>query len=175
MIELLSSPPAEDSTAPLDPAALRALVDGLAATPGLWEPGVRHDPAERLYELLWRDERIEVWLICWSGEDHDTGFHDHDISNGAFAVVRGELVEERLGLEGPIRRRLRAGRSVAFSPSHVHRVRGVGAGRAVSIHAYSPPLRRMGVYEVAPDGALGRTTVTADHELRNASAADDPA
>jgi mannose-6-phosphate isomerase-like protein (cupin superfamily) len=171
MIDQISlSPSGLAST--LDPDALRELVDELSARPHLWESRVRHEPSERVIELLTRDERVEVWLICWGGREHDTGFHDHDLSNGALAVVRGELIEERLGLYGPIERRLRPGRSVAFPPSHVHRVRGVGASPAVSLHAYSPPLARMGVYAVAPDGALRRDSVSATHELRHG---DQPA
>ena len=151
---------------PLDPDGLRELVDGLAAAPDRWAPQVRHDPDERVFELLWRDERVEVWLICWNGEDHDTGLHDHDISSGAFAVVSGELVEERLTIGRTIRRRLRRGQSLAFPPSHVHRVHGVGAAPAVSIHAYSPPLASLGVYALAPDGALRRESVSPAHELK---------
>ena len=92
------SPPADGDA--LEPERLRALVDDLAGAPAAWAARVRHDPDERLFELLWRDERVEVWLICWTGEDHDTGFHDHDESHGALAVVRGSLVEERLVLSG---------------------------------------------------------------------------
>ena len=157
------SPPADGDG--LEPERLRALVDDLAGAPAAWAARVRHHPDERLFELLWRDERVEVWLICWTGEDHDTGFHDHDESHGALAVVRGSLVEERLVLSGSIRRRLRRGDSLAFPASHVHRVHGVGERPAVSIHAYSPPLRRLGVYSVSDDGALRRETVPASHEL----------
>jgi mannose-6-phosphate isomerase-like protein (cupin superfamily) len=149
----------------LDPDSLRALVDGLAAAPEAWEEHVRHDTEGRHYTLLHRDGTVEVWLICWTGEDHDTGYHDHDISSGAFAVARGELVEERLAIGRTIRRRLRRGQSLGFPPSHVHRVHGVGDTPAVSIHAYSPPLARLGVYAVAPDGALRRESVAATHEL----------
>lgn len=164
MIPALTEPARE--AGPLAPEGLRDLVDGLAREPGLWTPRVRHDPEARIFERLWLDGRVEVWLICWSGEEHDTGFHDHDISSGAFAVVRGELVEERLAIGRTIRRRLRRGQSLGFGPSHVHRVHGVGAAPAVSIHAYSPPLARLGVYAVSDDGALGRETVSAGHELR---------
>ena len=149
----------------LDPDALRDLVDGLAARAGEWEGRVRHDTGARHFELLRRDDRVEVWLICWTGEDHDTGFHDHDVSSGALAVARGELVEERLGIGRTIRRRLRRGQSVGFPPSHVHRVHGVAGTESVSIHAYSPPLARLGVYAVAEDGTLQREPVAATHEL----------
>jgi mannose-6-phosphate isomerase-like protein (cupin superfamily) len=166
MIDAIVTPPAIAGE-PLDPDGLRDLVDGLARTPGLWAPRVRHDPEDRVFDLLWLDERVEVWLICWSGEDHDTGFHDHDISSGAFAVVKGELVEERLTIGHTIRRRLRKGQSLGFPPSHVHRVHGVDRTPAVSIHAYSPPLARLGVYALSDDGALRRESVSASHELRS--------
>ena len=45
-------------------------------------------------------------------------------------------------------------------------MQGVGTVSAVSIHAYSPPLVRMGVYGVADDGTLRREAVGATHELR---------
>lgn len=165
MIDTLATLPAIEGE-PLEGGDLRALVDGLASTPGLWSPRVRHDD-ERVFELLWLDERVEVWLICWNGEGHDTGFHDHDISSGAFAVVQGELVEERLTIGRTIRRRLKRGQSLGFPPSHVHRVHGVDAMQSVSIHAYSPPLRRLGVYALSDDGALRRESVAATHELRS--------
>ena len=40
------------------------------------------------------------------------------------------------------------------------------ATAAVSIHAYSPPLWRMGTYEVEPDGTLRRRSVSYAEELR---------
>lgn len=164
MIERVLPRPATP-VGPLDHGRLRDMVDALARRPDAWGALVRHDPRERVCELLWRDEILEVWLICWAGGGHDTGFHDHDISSGAFAVARGELVEERLTIGRTIRRRLRRGQSLGFGPSHVHRVHGVGDGAAVSIHAYSPPLRRLGVYALSEDGALQRESVAPGDEL----------
>lgn len=155
---------------PLAPEDLRGLVDAIIARPELWEAHVRHSPDGRHFELLWRDDRLEAWVICWTGEGHDTGFHDHDESSGSFGIARGELVEERLGIGSTIRRRLRAGQSVAFGTSHVHRVHGVDGVASVSVHAYSPPLRRMGVYAVSDEGALERESVQPTHELRAPSA-----
>ena len=65
---------------------LETFVRDLMARPETWAHLVAHDPEQRRYELLLRDDRVEVWLICWM-EDHDTGFHDHDLSAGAVAAA----------------------------------------------------------------------------------------
>jgi hypothetical protein len=39
-------------------------------------------------------------------------------------------------------------------------------GLAVTIHAYSPPLRRTGAYRVSADGALQRESLSIAQELR---------
>ena len=51
----------------------------------------------RVYEQIWDDDDVNAWVICWS-EDQDTGFHDHDNSAAAIAVISGQLREERLRL-----------------------------------------------------------------------------
>lgn len=153
-------------TRDLTRAELRSLVAELAARPERWRHLVHHDPAARTYEQLMRDEHVAVWLICWS-EDHDTGFHDHDISYGALAVARGTVIEERLALGGPpARRRVRAGEAIDFAASEIHRVAHGGEGPAITINAYSPPLWRMGAYETAPTGELLRHSISYAEELR---------
>jgi predicted metal-dependent enzyme (double-stranded beta helix superfamily) len=150
----------------LDGAELRALAARLARRPERWAHLVRHDPGERVYEELVRDSHLAVWLICWM-EDHDTGFHDHDRSAGAVAVAQGAVVEERLRLgRPPAARTFGAGEAFAFAAADIHRVRHGGAGPAVTIHAYSPPLWRMGAYEVQPDGELRRHSMSYAEELR---------
>jgi hypothetical protein len=47
----------------------------------------------------------------------------------------------------------------------------VGSEPAVSVHAYSPPLRRTGTYEVDADGTLLRHSQDGERELRAVSAA----
>jgi predicted metal-dependent enzyme (double-stranded beta helix superfamily) len=150
----------------LDRPELEDLVAGLAARRELWRHLVRHDPGERVYEELVRDNHLAVWLICWM-EDHDTGFHDHDRSAGAVAVAQGAVIEDRLHLgRSPSSRRFGAGAAFSFAASDIHRVRHGGAGPAVSIHAYSPPLWRMGAYEVASGGELRRHSISYAEELR---------
>jgi predicted metal-dependent enzyme (double-stranded beta helix superfamily) len=140
-------------------AELEALVRQLATRPDLWRQHVRHSPVERLYVRLHLDDHLEVWLICWS-QRQDTGFHDHDRSRGAVAVVGGALAERRLAVGGPPPPTAihPTGASFSFGATHIHDVSQTGAGLATSLHVYSPPLGEMGFYEVARDGMLGRRT-----------------
>ena len=155
----------------LTTSELRDLVTSIAANPDQWRPLVCRDTPDRHFAELWCDEHVGVWVISWAS-GNDTGFHDHDVSRGAVAVVEGELVEERLVVGGPPRvRRHRAGDVFDFAASHVHRMRDESVTPAVSIHAYSPPLWRMGTYAVDPDGTLRRTSISYAEELRPSEAA----
>jgi predicted metal-dependent enzyme (double-stranded beta helix superfamily) len=127
---------------------------------------VRHEAEQRHYEELVCDEHLTAWLICWMA-DHDTGFHDHDQSAGAVAVVCGAVREERLTLNGGGRGRVyRSGEAFSFSAMDIHRVRHAGSTPAVTLHAYSPPLQRMGAYVIGEDGVLARRGMSPDEELR---------
>ena len=153
----------------LDADALTELLDGLAGRPDLWRHLVSHRADARTYEQLHRDDHVAVWLICWMN-DHDTGFHDHDLSAGAVAVAHGSVREERLvlgrSIDEPIGRIASAGMQFSFGASDIHRVLHAGEGPAVTIHAYSPPLTRMGSYTVEPTGQLRRHAVSYEEELR---------
>jgi Cysteine dioxygenase type I len=75
--------------------------------------------------------------------------------------------EERLVLGGPPAVRVAAaGQAFAFGPADIHRVSHAGAEPAVTIHAYSPPLMRMGAYEVLDSGVLQRWSLSYEEELR---------
>jgi hypothetical protein len=163
MIDLTSAPAVQRD---LERTELRELVARVAADPERWRPLVAHDTVERRFEQVWRDDHVDVWVISWAN-GNDTGFHDHDVSRGAIAVVEGELIEERLVLGGaPRRLRHRAGETFDFDAAHVHRMRQDSATPAVSIHAYSPPLWRMGSYTVGSDGTLRRRSISYAEELR---------
>jgi predicted metal-dependent enzyme (double-stranded beta helix superfamily) len=150
----------------LDGAELEALVRDLAADPERWAHLVSHSRERRQYMELRRDDDVAVWLICWMDE-HDTGFHDHDLSRGAVAVVAGQVAEDRLALGGPpVTRTFASGEAFHFTASDIHRVRHTGSAPAVTIHAYSPPLWRMGAYEVLPGGELRRHSLSYAEELR---------
>ena len=147
---------------------LRAWVRELAAKPELWERYVHHDGSDsggRHYVSLYRDSDVDVWLLCWNDED-DTGWHDHDTSAGAVAVTRGAVTESRPRLGGSaVEKTFPEGRAFAFGPDHIHRMGGAVDG-AVSIHAYSPPLWRMGQYSISDSGVMRRYSVSYADELR---------
>lgn len=144
---------------------LAAVSADIAADGERWKGLVRGDPEQRTFDLLRRDDHLSVWLICWM-DGHDTGFHDHDGSAGALTVVSGALREERLRLDGPpLARTLRAGDGAGFSPSAIHRVVHARGEPAVSVHAYSPPLRGMGAYAFEDGGELRRVPLAEDQEL----------
>jgi hypothetical protein len=149
----------------LDPTELKDLVEAIARQPERWRQLVGFDDDERVYASLYRDAHVDIWLLCWTPAN-DTGWHDHDISAGAVAVVAGELVESNLLVGLPsLETRVPAGRSFSFQSDHIHRLQGAEPG-SVSIHAYSPPLWRMGQYAVGDNGMLRRVSVSYADELR---------
>jgi predicted metal-dependent enzyme (double-stranded beta helix superfamily) len=148
---------------------LEAFARELASRPELWIEHVLHDSDQRHYRELLSDQHITAWLICWM-EDQDTGFHDHDISSGAVAVVGGQVREDRLAIdsEAPRAKVHCSGETFHFSAADIHRVRHHGKDPSVTLHVYSPPLLRMGSYSVGPTGVLERHPVSYQQELRPA-------
>jgi Cysteine dioxygenase type I len=150
---------------PLDRRELLELADSIAADPTVWEAHVRYSDEHRHYVSLHRDSHVDVWILCWT-PSNDTGWHDHDTSSGAVAVARGELVEHNLAVgAASLEVKVPAGQSYSFGPDHIHRMTGLATG-SVSIHAYSPPLWRMGQYAISGTGVLRRTSVSYADELR---------
>ncbi len=150
----------------LSPEGLIAFAERLAADPERWRDAVQHRSDARVYEQIWDDEEVNAWLICWS-EHHDTGVHDHDDSAAAIVVLDGQVREDRLRLAaGPTSHVLGAGATFTVPPCAIHRVLHAGTGPAVTIHAYSPPLRRTGAYRVGLEGELERVSQSYQQELR---------
>jgi mannose-6-phosphate isomerase-like protein (cupin superfamily) len=164
-------PPAADEGSYLSSEQLERFVAALASDPGRWRHLVRHERDVRVYEQLFSDERVNAWLICWC-DGHDTGFHDHDESAGAVAVISGRVRDERIVLgSAPLARELSAGECFNIPPTAIHRVLHSGNVPAITIHAYSPPLTRMGAYRIGAHGELEREALTHDEELRAEAAA----
>ena len=145
---------------------LRRLTSFLASSRQGWEHLVRHDPAQRVFELIARTAEVEAWLICWMA-GHDSGPHDHDISSGAITVAEGELTEERVTW-GASTAPVRYGRleTFDFGPTDIHRVYHSGEKPSTAIHVFSPPLRGLGAYERGKQGVLLRHPLGPLDEVR---------
>ena len=144
---------------------LLALAASIAADPAALQQHVAFSDDKRHYVSLHRDTHVDVWLLCWTPQN-DTGWHDHDISSGAVAVTQGTLTEHNLAIGTPsIETEIGAGSAYSFGPDHIHRLTGRDPG-SVSVHAYSPPLWRMGQYTLGASGQLRRKSVSYADELR---------
>jgi hypothetical protein len=131
---------------------------------------VRDDAHQRIFELLWRDANSEAWLVSWA-EPRDTGYHDHDGSNGGIYVLEGEVSEEPLVVRGPARvGAYGPGETFSFAGRHIHRMHHEPG--AVTIHVYSPSLRSIGAYDIV-DGVLVRTPESPDEESPESRALDE--
>jgi quercetin dioxygenase-like cupin family protein len=125
-------------------------------------PYIDYDPDDRWHQRIYRDRRVDIWLISWL-PTQGTQLHDHGGSSGSFTVLSGELTEAVVGGGGLHDNRRPAGDSVGFGPHYVHDVRNLSGAPAVSVHAYSPPLTTMTYYDFA-DGQLETITSLATED-----------
>ena len=144
-------------TAHLSLGDLDAMVRDIAADEGSWAHLVRFGTdGDRWWTRLHGDESVDVWLLTWL-PGHATDLHDHGDSAAAFAVARGRLEEVRAQRDGLVQSTVRQEGEVTWVPvGAVHDVAAVDVP-AVSIHAYSPPLRWMTYFDVEDDGRLTAT------------------
>jgi rhodanese-related sulfurtransferase len=143
------------------PEELANIVSLFASSDG-WIGKVRLRAGERWYERLHHGPDYDIWVISWL-PGQSTGFHDHGASSGAFVVATGILEEHRPGERTRV---IHPGKPRAFGPDYAHDVRNVSLAPAISIHAYSPPLSDMNVYELDGDRLVprGRAPGEADGE-----------
>jgi oxalate decarboxylase/phosphoglucose isomerase-like protein (cupin superfamily) len=136
-------------------------------------PFIDYRAEQRWHQRIYRDQRMDVWLISWL-PTQGTELHDHGGSSGSFTVLRGTLSEAVVsGPRGSAALRdvvHGAGSSVGFGPRYVHDVRNRSDEPAVSVHVYSAPLSSMTYYDLA-DGVVTPllTVPTEDPELEPAA------
>ena len=139
---------------------------------------VRADPSHRWHVRIHADDQVDVWLISWTTEQ-GTQLHDHGGSAGAFTVVDGELSESVWSgtrAAGALAEKPReAGETVVFGTHYVHDVINRAMGTAVSVHAYSPPLKVMHYYDVDGDRLVRRASSWTDDPEAPAPAREERA
>ena len=159
----------------LSTAQLAVLVQQIASTPSLWEPLQIRDTTRRRYRLLYEDDRIDVWVLSWM-PGQGTGFHDHDLSGVALICAQGMVVERQMQLpSGATRIEMEVGLTREGGPGYIHSVAYGHGDPAISIHAYSPPLMRVGQFSVDEEGIMYRRITHGRQELMDNTIAErDP-
>ena len=85
-------PTGSSPRAPLDPAALRAVLKEYVRAHRADLPLATQSLSVRSYDMLELDDHLEVWAIHWpTGQGLE--LHDHGGSAGALLVVQGSLTE----------------------------------------------------------------------------------
>jgi Cysteine dioxygenase type I len=151
----------------LERLALRlAAGSGLQMPVGAEEPGLEHRPSV----LAIDQAKVNGWVIAWP-PGTDTGFHDHAGSRAVVVGLRGAVVEQRpVWGADPVSQVLEPGGVVLLSDVDVHRMHNLdGDETAYSLHVYSPPLTRQGVYGLEDGRPVLRRVIGGDVELGRVS------
>lgn len=150
---------------PLRPSQLQDWTRRIAAEVRAGQyPFVELDPDHRWHRRLYRDRRVDVWLIAWL-PTQGTELHDHGGSSGAFTVVSGALTETVVAGSGTRALRRDVDSTVGFGAGYLHDVANHSSAPAISVHAYSPPLSSMTYYDLTPGGpVIVRSIATDDPE-----------
>jgi len=141
-------------------ARLATLVLAVASRPHLFKDLVVDDPDTRWWMLLHEAENFDLRVLSWE-RDQGSDWHDHGGASGAYAVTSGSLVERFRDVDNVslVSRRIGVGQFATFGPSHVHDVVHGDGAPAVSIHAYSPPLTGLTLYDRTSYGFVAREVV----------------
>jgi hypothetical protein len=141
----------------LSPEQLELIVTTVARRPDLYQDLIVDDGESRWWLLLYRTPSVEVKLLTWTaGESSD--WHDHGGSSGALTVAAGSLYERRRaanGVDADVTVH-EVGSLTSFGTDYVHDVDFESGRPAISIHAYSPPLRGLTFYDQTPYGFVAR-------------------
>ncbi|MEO6867037.1 MAG: cysteine dioxygenase family protein [Gaiellales bacterium] len=154
---------------------LEQLVLDIREDSTLWEPLILVDPSLRRYRLLYEDDRLDVWVLSWM-PGQGTGFHDHDLSGVGLVSAQGSVIEKQMLLpEGATEIEMTPGVSRQGPAGYIHSVAHHSGEPAITIHAYSPKLIRVGQFRADANGVLSREVEFGRKELIDSTiAAIDP-
>ena len=136
---------------------LEATVQALAADTALWRPLV-HLAEPRVRVPLPSEPGIEARLLTWA-PGQGSGLHDHGGSSGCFLVLRGQVWETLVDLDGHVHELTHSvGHIGSFVHDIIHDVRNEGTIGAVTLHAYRPALKEMTQYTMVNGAPQAITT-----------------
>lgn len=137
-----------------DPSAYGAILLRYAVPGRDLEPYFRWNTRHYTRNCVIRNAAFELLVVCYEPGQR-TSIHDYDSETAWVHPVVGEVLEERFvqrGNGGALRlvqeTRLRPGMLGALTrESSIHRFSNPGAGRAVTLNLYAPPMRKWRVYD----------------------------
>jgi cysteine dioxygenase len=99
---------------------------------------------------LYAGAKFQALVICWRPGQRSP-IHDHKGSSCVVRVLKGVATETKFErLDGVLRAtracEMAVGATMTSYDSDIHEVSNEGAEDMVTLHVYSPPLLRMGVY-----------------------------
>lgn len=165
MTTTTTAPTLSDLVAYLDGLSGRAPLDELIELlaqaeidPDELAPHVRFSSRGYTRNLVRSGPWYDLLVLCWKNGQRSP-IHDHFGSSCAVRVLRGVLTETAFAFapHGRVKavgsRDLAAGTICGGQDLDVHQVSNLQDGDAelVTIHIYSPPLRRMGTYSLTDD------------------------
>ena len=132
---------------------------------------IRHDEIEKCLNfseesyarnLFYKNDRFEFLVMCWD-KGQLSPIHDHDQSMSVEKIYSGKILctnyrridEETEAIEETDSQLVEEGSVIAGRIGEIHKIANVGPGssKAVSIHFYSPPLKRMKCFSLNSDSA----------------------
>ena len=151
----------EDLRGRAELGALRQLLSSAPVTRDDVEAFCRFGTRGYLRNIIRRSEHFELLALCWRS-GHCTPIHDHRGSSCAFRVVQGQGTEIRFkntlsGLIVPVEtNRMDPGYVCAAEDDDIHQVANMQAKDQdlVTLHIYSPPIRKMNTYTFATPGVV---------------------
>jgi quercetin dioxygenase-like cupin family protein len=117
-----------------------------------WASHVRFDPHRRHWSRLPSPSGVDMWLLTWL-PSQATDLHDHGSSAAAVVVLQGRLTEVSAAADGSVSTTtLEPGSAHGIPVGAVHEIHNAGPDPAVSLHAYSPRLTEMTVWQTTTGG-----------------------
>jgi cysteine dioxygenase len=150
LVSLISLLKAEASE--INSSRMQEILEQVAVTEDEIASHGRFSADDYARNLVYGDESVEVFLICWKS-GHRSLIHDHGNSLGGVKVVRGVLTETLF--ERAPNGMIKAVSSLDYrpldiqieEPMTIHQVSNLQVGDpAISLHIYLPPLKRMNIY-----------------------------
>jgi predicted metal-dependent enzyme (double-stranded beta helix superfamily) len=136
----------------MPPIDLSAYVLRVSQDRAAWTPHVRFDPSRRHWSRLASPPDVDVWLLTWL-PSQATDLHDHGASAAAVVVLQGRLTEVAAAPDGSLSTSaLEVGVTHRIPVGAVHEIHNAGPDPAVSLHAYSPRLSQMTVWQTTTGG-----------------------